>query len=252
MLHQYVCSVSGGINLIVSHLKFRSVLSLPKPHRTKHVSFARSYTLTSFDEAMGGRPLSRLAAARSQERLIGGKKPTITLAQHQPSAAQYGTPLHSILQQPNQQPLLAQQLQQQHQQLQVGQPQPPSVHQHIHAHQHLQHLQPPHPGQLISQHPHQHQHHIAVMQQQQHQPPPGSGGLLTTSSTPSAIQQQQQQLQQQMQQQQQQEVVVIEKIKRSAMKTQATQTEVYLNKKAAAPHHLSLSPRTIHRVSEKL
>ncbi|XP_021703129.1 uncharacterized protein LOC5571525 isoform X2 [Aedes aegypti] len=218
------------------------------PPRTKHVSFARSYTLTSFDEAMGGRPLSRLAAARSQERLIGGKKPTITLAQHQPSAAQYGTPLHSILQQPNQQPLLAQQLQQQHQQLQVGQQQPPSVHQHIHAHQHMQHLQPPHPGQLISQHPHQHQHHIAVMQQQQHQPPPGSGGLLTTSSTPSAIQQQQQQLQQQMQQQQQQEVVVIEKIKRSAMKTQATQTEVYLNKKAAAPHHLSLSPRTIHRV----
>ncbi|EAT39051.1 AAEL009135-PA, partial [Aedes aegypti] len=158
--------------------------------RTKHVSFARSYTLTSFDEAMGGRPLSRLAAARSQERLIGGKKPTITLAQHQPSAAQYGTPLHSILQQPNQQPLLAQQLQQQHQQLQVGQQQPPSVHQHIHAHQHMQHLQPPHPGQLI----------------------------------------------------------MIEKIKRSAMKTQATQTEVYLNKKAAAPHHLSLSPRTIHRV----
>ncbi|XP_062548380.1 uncharacterized protein LOC134213383 isoform X2 [Armigeres subalbatus] len=210
------------------------------PPRTKHVSFARSYTLTSFDEAMGGRPLSRLVAARSQERLIGGKKPTITLAQHQPPVAQYGTPLHSILQQPNHQPLLAQQLQQ-HQQLQVGQPQPPSVHQHIHTHQHLQHLQA-HPGQLISQHPHQHQHHIAVMQQQQqqqqqhHQPAPGSGGLLTTSSAPSAIQQQQQ------------EVVVVEKIKRSAMKTQATQTEVYLNKKAAAPHHLSLSPRTIHRV----
>ncbi|XP_062705681.1 uncharacterized protein LOC109409200 isoform X8 [Aedes albopictus] len=224
------------------------------PPRTKHVSFARSYTLTSFDEAMGGRPLSRLAAARSQERLIGGKKPTITLAQHQPTAAQYGTPLHSILQQPNQQPLLAQQLQQQHQQLQVGQPQPPpSVHQHIHAHQHLQHLQA-HPGQLISQHPHQHQHHIALIQQQQQQqhhhqqPPPGSGGLLTTSSVPPTIQQQQQHQLQQQQQQQQQEVVVVEKIKRSAMKTQATQTEVYLNKKAAAPHHLSLSPRTIHRV----
>ncbi|XP_065078068.1 uncharacterized protein LOC135701218 [Ochlerotatus camptorhynchus] len=213
---------------------------------TKHVSFARSYTLTSFDEAMGGRPMSRLAAARSQERLIGGKKPTITLSQHQPMAAQFATPLHSILQQPNHQPLMAQQLQQhqqqqqqqqqQHQQLQVGQLQP--IHQHIHAHQHLQHLQA-HPGQLITQHPHQHQHHIAVMQQQQqpqHQHPPGSAAsLLTTATTASAATQQQ-------------EVVVVEKVKRSAMKTQATQTEVYLNKKAATPHQLSLSPRTIHRV----
>ncbi|XP_055639788.1 histone-lysine N-methyltransferase 2D isoform X3 [Toxorhynchites rutilus septentrionalis] len=228
------------------------------PPRTKHVSFARSYTLTSFDEAMGGRPLSRLAAARSQERLIGGKKPTITLSQQQ-ATTQFGTPLHSILQQPSHQPLLAQQLQQHQQQQQQqqlgGQPQPPSVHQHIHTHQHLQHIQQSHPGQLIAQHHHQHQHHHVLPQQQQQQ----------------QLQQQHQPQQKQQQQQlqaapcsnaalaappptvaaptgSQQEVFVVEKIKRSAMKTQATQTEVYLNKKAPAPHQLSLSPRTIHRV----
>ncbi|XP_055549587.1 uncharacterized protein LOC129732609 isoform X2 [Wyeomyia smithii] len=208
------------------------------PPRTKHVSFARSYTLTSFDEAMGGRP--RLAAARSQERLIGGKKPTITLSQQQ-ATTQFGTPMHSILQQPNHQPLLVQQLQQQHQQHQqmVGQPQVPSIHQHIHTHQHLQHLQPVHPGQLISQHQHQHQHHHPVIaaqsqqQQQQHHQPPGSGSLLVPPTPPIGAQP---------------EVVVVEKIKRSAMKTQATQTEVYVGKKAAPPHHLSLSPRTVHRV----
>ncbi|XP_050076397.1 uncharacterized protein LOC126563742 isoform X2 [Anopheles maculipalpis] len=235
------------------------------PPRTKHVSFARSYTLTSFDEAMGSRPLSRLAAARSQERLIGGKKPTITLAQHTATPYTSGAPLHSILTQPTaQQPLLPQALQkqplsvpqnpshnqpqqqqQQPQQLpQQQQPQQPQhvliqqqptshLHQHLHQ-QHLQHLQHQQAALLAHQVHLQHQHQ--QQQQQQHQ------------------QQQQQQAaqqlaaQQQQQLQHQQEMIVLEKVKRSAMKTQATQTEVYLGKKGAAPHNLSLSPRTIHRV----
>ncbi|XP_058056525.1 uncharacterized protein LOC131207907 [Anopheles bellator] len=232
--------------------------------RTKHVSFARSYTLTSFDEAMGSRPLSRLAAARSQERLIGGKKPTITLAHHTavaaavpPPATQYvggggGAPLHSILTQPTathpQQPLMPAALQKQplsvtacqsHGQPQQQQPQPqtqhlliqqqPSaahqLHQHLHQ-QHLQHLQHQQAALLA------HQAHV------QHQ-----------AAQHAAQQQQQLQHQQHLHHQQQhQDMVVLEKVKRSAMKTQATQTEVYLGKKPMAPHNLSLSPRTIHRV----
>ncbi|XP_049283063.1 uncharacterized protein LOC125763711 isoform X1 [Anopheles funestus] len=225
------------------------------PPRTKHVSFARSYTLTSFDEAMGSRPLSRLAAARSQERLIGGKKPTITLAQH--TATPYvGAPLHSILTQPTaQQPLLPQALQkqplsvpqnpshsqpQQQQQQQPQQPQhvliqqQPTSHLHQHLHQqHLQHLQQQQAALLAHQAHLQHQQHQQHQHQQHQQQQQHQAAQLAA---------QQQQLQHQ------QEMVVLEKVKRSAMKTQATQTEVYLGKKGTAPHNLSLSPRTIHRV----
>lgn len=118
------------------------------PSRAKHVSFARSHTLTSFDEAVVGRSITRMNTTRSQERLIGGKKPL-------PPAI-----THTIM---HQQPL--------------------GIHQ----------------------------------------------ALTSVTSVP--------------------EIVVVEKTKRLTMKAQATQTEVCLGRKAMPIQHLSLSPRTIHRVS---
>lgn len=167
------------------------------------MSFARSLTLTSFDEAMGMRPMNRMLN-RSQERLIGGKKPTITISQQQPMATMVGVP--TILQKvplQQQQPILQQPLQQ-HQQLFQHQPQ-------LNQQQQFQM-----PQQNYYQHP-----QLSQQQSQQSQ--------MSLSSN--------------------QEVVVIEKLKRGVMKTQATQTEVYHGRKNMPPHHLSLSPRTIHRVS---
>lgn len=133
--------------------------------RTKHVSFARSHTLTSFDEAMVGRSVSRLSTARSQERLIGSKKPTWPPNQ---------SVLHSVL--------------------------------------------------------HQQQSALASFQ---------NAGQTFSSSVQSSI----------AGSQSGQDVVVFEKSKRGTMKTQATQTDVCLARKSLGNHHLSLSPRTIHRVS---
>lgn len=132
--------------------------------RTKHVSFARSHTLTSFDEAMVGRSVSRLSTARSQERLIGSKKPTWSPNQ---------SVLHSVL----------------------------------HQQQSLPGFQ--HSNQSFS-----------------------SSIQASIAGSQSG-----------------QDMVVFEKSKRGTMKTQATQTDVCLARKSLGNHHLSLSPRTIHRVS---
>jgi hypothetical protein len=139
--------------------------------RTKHVSFARSLTLASFDDAIGVRQ-NRLLNARSQERLIGGKKATMTITQQPP-------PLQQIpIMQVQAIPIL------QKTQLQ-------------------QTLSQPHLGQLSNQ-------QISELHS------------------------------------------ISEKQKRNVMKTQATQTEMFLGRKQPAAQTLSLSPRTVHRVSHSL
>ncbi|CRK87140.1 CLUMA_CG000949, isoform A [Clunio marinus] len=135
------------------------------PPRTKHVSFARSLTLASFDDAIGMRPGNQMFNARSQERLIGGKKPTITITQ-QPAHLQ-------------QMPMIQMQ---------------------------------------------------TILQKPQ---------LQQTFSQPHLMQSQNQQSF---------EAYSVEKQKRNVMKTQATQTELFLGGKQNTSHTLSLSPRTIQRV----
>jgi hypothetical protein len=109
--------------------------------------------------------------ARSQERLIGGKKPTITITQQPPQIQQIPMMMHTILQKPQLQQTLSQ----------------------------------PHlTQQTINQQMHQQQ-------------------MFENYSN-------------------------CEKQKRNVMKTQATQTEVYLGRKPLEQQTLSLSPRTVHRV----
>lgn len=137
--------------------------------RIKHVSFARSHTLTSFDEAVV-RSVSRVNSSKSQERLIGGKKPILLTHTNQPH----------------------------------------------HIHHHHRPLETCHRNPLPVVTPPA----IATRPYQQL--------TQTFSST--------------------QELSLLEKLKRHAMKTQATQTEVSARKQILSNNHLSLSPRTMHRV----
>lgn len=159
--------------------------------RTKHVSFARSHTLTSFDEASVVRSASRITTTKSQERLIGGKKPSIISHIAQQQQASLPQTIQAL-----------------------------AIQSHaIQFHHHHQHQQQPLQVVAISQTP-------PPLQSQ-----PLSSALLSYH------------------QQKMPEIVTIEKVKRGSMKTQATQTGVYLARKTSINSHLSLSPRTIHRVS---
>ncbi|XP_055838175.1 uncharacterized protein LOC129906427 [Episyrphus balteatus] len=203
----------------------------PPTPRTKHVSFARSHTLTSFDEA-SLRSSGRMKGARSQERLIGGKKPIMNAgpiyepAQH-PTAFVTRTSHHHIIPHPHQHTQIIQQ---------------PAYH----IHHPNQILVPMHQHELVAaQHHPTNEELISMMQVNR-----GSiaelnaanmgnmsnmgnmGSIATAQKSPSAA-----------------EVILVEKIKRNAMKTQATQTEGYAAaKKEGVPYNLALSPRTVHRV----
>lgn len=141
------------------------------------------------------RSTTRLATTKSQERLIGGKKPSIIL---------HGTPSASTLQQPTIQVLAAQ------------------SHAIQYHHHHHQHVRQPMQVLAVSQTP---------------TPPPSQIHLSSSSLL----------CQQQQQQQHIPESLPFEKIKRGSMKTQATQTGVYVKQKSTAN-----SPHLAHRVSRSV
>uniref|UniRef100_A0A1A9WLV9 Uncharacterized protein n=1 Tax=Glossina brevipalpis TaxID=37001 RepID=A0A1A9WLV9_9MUSC len=199
----------------------------PPTPRTKHVSFARSHTLTSFDDFnVGFRSLGRIKTAQSQERLIGGKKPIGHVDSYYDTLPAYvgqlpvlgsGSTIHMITQ-------------------------PPSLLQHGHSHRgHAHH------GHLS--HMHAYPTSFRTDQNVQTQQPTAAlltprplmdditalnvmQGPLITCNAQNIIPQSP-------------EIIVVEKKFRNAMKTQATQTDI---RKHEFEESLALSPRTTHRV----
>ncbi|XP_032294128.1 uncharacterized protein [Drosophila virilis] len=204
----------ANVNVCSYHCPTYATMPMPQQQlqqqsgnpRTKHVSFARSHTLTSFDTVNAGfRSSDRLKGARSQERLIGGKKPIIA------TGSMYET-LQPIL--PHQQQ--AQQQQQQQQQLQSST---------------LPKTWLPAPVQLQ---PCQH-HHAPIHLHQQL--PDNMVGLIIPQPLPVALPPPSP------------EVLIIEKKFRSAMKTQATQTEMAARREGLSNSQLlAMSPRAPHRI----
>jgi hypothetical protein len=159
---RYRCPAHTNLSMITTTPHYQCQDSAP---RTKHVSFARSLTLASFDDAIGGRHGNKIMNTRSQERLIGGKKSTITITQQPPAQPLPMRQMQTILQKP----------------------------------QLIQTFSQPHMIQ--------------------------TNKLQTLDFHP------------------------MEKQKRNVMKTQATQTEAYIGRRASPSQNLLLSPRTAHRVS---
>ncbi|XP_073821594.1 uncharacterized protein [Musca autumnalis] len=204
--------------------------------RTKHVSFARSHTLTSFDDFnVGFRSSGRMKSAQSQERLIGGKKPL------GPSGSYYDTmpvmappppQITAIMGSTSTIHMLptatvpVHQLGHTHQHyaqaghLQGQTPQQPQPTTYIPAYVTEQHVQTQQPTAILNNRP--------ILEELSNlQMATTATCPLQTLPPPSP------------------EVIVVEKKFRNAMKTQATQTDVRKNE---FEQSLALSPRTIHRV----
>ena len=186
------------------------------------MSFARSHTLTSFDDFnVGFRSSGRMKTAQSQERLIGGKKPLGTTGSYYDTIPICGPPITAIMGSTSTIHMLPQATVPVHQ---IG-----HAHQHQHQH-HLGHIQQTYvPGYMTEQHVQTQQPTtlMAAIPIIDDMSAINMSAVVPTLPPPSP------------------EVIVVEKKFRNAMKTQATQTDVRKNE---FEQNLALSPRTIHRV----